>query len=94
VTTGHPVPASVSGTLELVTELHVLIPDEIAERLAERAEREHTTPEQLASDAVRSYVGPPPRTGVRPLGFIGLGHSGRSDLSERVKEIRQASFEA
>jgi len=77
-----------------VTELHVRIPDDVAERLAARAEREHTTPEELASDAVRSYVGTLPRPGVRPLGFIGLGHSGRSDLSERVKEIRQASFEA
>jgi len=80
------------GRIDFVTELHVQIPDDVAERLARRAEREHTTPEQLASDAVRSYVGPPPGSPRRPLGFIGLGQSGRSDVSERAEEILRAEL--
>lgn len=83
-----------NGILEDVTELRVLIPDDLAERLAERAEREHTTSEQLVTDAVAILVGPAEQPAPRTLGFIGLGHSGKGDLSERVKEIRQASFGA
>jgi hypothetical protein len=86
--------ASVHGSLQFVTELHVQVSDDVAERLAERAQREHTTPERLASDAVRFYVEATSHPELRALGFIGLGRSGRNDLSERVKELRQASFEA
>jgi len=71
----------------------VRIPDELAEHLTERAEREHTTAEQLATEAVRAFVRPATTTDGG-LGFIGMGHSGRGDLSERVKEIRQTSFGA
>jgi len=60
---------------------------EVAERLAERARREHTTPEELATEAVRSYVGVTGISMLRRLGFVGLGHSGRSDISERAEEI-------
>jgi hypothetical protein len=74
-----------------VTELRVVVDDEIAERLVERAQREHTTPEQLAGEAVRSYLGPAAVTSRR-LRFVGLGHSGRSDISERAEEILNEHF--
>jgi hypothetical protein len=90
----HPVPASVGGNLDVVTELHVRIPDDVAERLAERAEREHTTSEQLASDAVATLVGPAPQPTPHKFGFIALGDSGRSDISERAEEILRSDFGA
>jgi hypothetical protein len=77
-----------------MTELRVVVPDEIAERLAERAQREHTTPEELATEAVRSYLG---QAAVSERGrprFIGLGHSGRSDISEKAEDILRADFGA
>jgi len=74
-----------------VTELRVEVPDEIAERLLQRAEREHTTPEALAGEALRSYLGPAPAT-TRRLRFVGIGHSGRSDISERAEEILSEHF--
>ena len=75
--------------------IRVEIPEEVAERLAERALKEHVSPEELASEAVRSYVGPVVSSNEhRVLGFIGLGHSGRSDISERAEEILRADFGA
>ena len=90
----HPVPARPSGNVDVVTELHVRIPDDVAERLAERAEREHTTSEQLASDAVATLVGPAPQPAPHKFGFIALGDSGRSDISERAEEILRSDFGA
>ena len=78
----------------VVTQLTVVVPDEVAERLVERAVKEHTTPKQLASEAVQSYIGPPVKPGGHRLSFVGLGRSGRSDLSERVEEILRAEFGA
>jgi hypothetical protein len=77
-----------------VTELRVVVPDEIAERLAERAQREHTTPEELAIEAVRSYIGPAAVSEGDRARFIGLGHSGRSDISEKAEDILRAEFGA
>ena len=77
-----------------MTELRVVVSNEVAERLAERARREHTTPEELATEAVRSYVGVTGISMLRRLGFVGLGHSGRSDISERAEEILRADFGA
>ena len=77
-----------------MVELRVVVSDEVAEHLAERARQEHTTPEQLASRAVRSLLGSagtPDRDGPR---FIALGSSGRSDISERTEEILRADFGA
>jgi hypothetical protein len=71
-------------TLGTVNVIRVEIPVEVAERLAERALKEHVSPEELASEAVCSFVGPVVSSKERrALGFIGLGHSGRSDISER-----------
>jgi hypothetical protein len=65
--------------------IRVEIPEDVAERLAQRALEEHESPEELASKAVRSYVGPVVGSKERRVfGFIGLGQSGRSDISERA----------
>ena len=82
-------------TMGDMSVIRVEIPEEVAERLAERALKEHVSPEELASEAVRSYVGPAVgSTEPRYLGFIGIGHSGRSDISERAEEILRADFGA
>ena len=78
-----------------MVELRVVVSDEIAEHLAERAREEHTTPEQLASQAVRTFLGPGTASASGRLPrFIGLGRSGRSDISERAEEILRADFGA
>jgi len=74
-----------------MTELRVVVPDDVAERLTERAQQQHTTPEALAGEAVVSYLGPAPST-PRRISFIGIGHSGRSDVSERAEEILNEHF--
>lgn len=85
---------SALGYSECVTELRVSIPDDVSERLTERAEAERTTPEQIARDAVLSYVGGPPAPASRRLDFIGIGSSGRSDISECAEEILRAELGA
>jgi hypothetical protein len=77
-----------------MAELRVLVSDETAEHLAERARKEHTTPEQLASRALQSYLGPNVSADEGTPGFIGLGSSGRDDISERAEEILRADFGA
>jgi hypothetical protein len=77
-----------------MVELRVIVTDETAEHLAERARKEHTTPEQIASRAVSSFLGPPAATAHGQPGFVGLGQSGRSDISERSEEILRADFGA
>ena len=56
---------------------------------SEAAERGMST-EDIAAEVLAGHSPVSKATGE--LAFIGMGHSGRGDLSERVKEIRQASF--
>jgi hypothetical protein len=78
-----------------MVELRVLVSDETAEQLAERARQEHTTPERLASKAVSSFVSTAPTTNNDgEPGFIALGDSGRSDVSERAEDILRADLGA
>lgn len=65
-----------------MTELRVVVPDEVAERLARRAEADGVTPEEAAAEAVGTYVGR-----RRHLAFAGALHSGRGDLAEHAEEI-------
>lgn len=74
-----------------MTELRVVVPDEIAERLASEAAERGTSAEELASEAVRNYLGPV-RAATRRPRFVGIGHSGRSDISERAEEILNEHF--
>jgi hypothetical protein len=89
-------PASLGkrATLGRMVELRVLVSDETAEHLAERARQEHTTPEQLASLAVSSFLGSSDTPDHAEPRFIGLGSSGRSDVSEQAEEILRAELGA
>jgi len=74
-----------------MTELRVTVPDEIAERLATEAAERGTSAEDVAAELLRLHVpgSSPPRRRPR---FVGRGHSGRHDLSERVEEILSAEL--
>lgn len=69
--------------LACVTRLTIEVDDKVAQRVAEAAAERGVPPEQLAGEVVAERF--PPR---RKLGFVGLGRSGRGDLSSRVKELR------
>jgi hypothetical protein len=71
-----------------VPELRVVIPDEIAERLAAEAADRGTSTEEVASEVFVLHV--PAASNQRRPRFVGKGHSGRHDLSERVEEILSA----
>ena len=77
-----------------MVELRVVVSDELAEQLAERARQEHTTPEQLASRAVESAYAHDGGSEHGEPGFVALGTSGRSDVSERSEEILRAELGA
>jgi hypothetical protein len=64
--------------------LVVRLPEELSRRLEELAAERGVNPEQIAVEAIEAQV--PAR---RRLSFIGMGHSGRGDLSERVNELRR-----
>ncbi len=64
-----------------MTQLHVDLPAEVSERVANEAARRGVAPEELVVEVVAQRFSPP-----RPLGIIGLGTSGRSDISEHVDE--------
>lgn len=72
------------GRLAAVTELRVVVPDEVAARLAQEASERGTSAEDVVSELVVAHVPAPDR---RRPSFIGALRSDRSDLSERVKEI-------
>lgn len=92
---GLSVPAA---TLEAMTELHVHVPDDVAGRLAAAAAERGTSTEDVAADVLTQHAPPTQpassRTTGHRLSFIGLGASGRSDLSERTEEILRAEFGA
>ena len=68
-----------------MTELRVVVPDEIAERLASEAAERGTSAEDVAAEVLRTHV---QVAGERPLPpWVGAVHSGRDDLSERHEEI-------
>jgi hypothetical protein len=64
--------------------LVVRLPEELARRVEEVAAERGVDPEQLVVEAVEAQI--PTR---RRLSFIGMGHSGRGDMFERVKELRR-----
>lgn len=77
-----------------MVELRVVVSDELAGQLAERARQERTTPEQLASRAVASLYGHNGGNEHGEPGFVALGASGRSDISEGSEEILRAELGA
>lgn len=65
----------------MVTQLHVDLPPEVSERVADDAARCRVAPDELVIEVIAQRFSPP-----RPLGIVGLGASGRSDISEHVDE--------
>lgn len=63
------------------------LPEELAARLEVVAAERGLSPEALAVEAIEARY-PPKR---RPS-FIGIGRSGRSDISDSYKEIRRGAF--
>ncbi len=70
-------------------KLQITVPDDIAERIAIEAERRGMSSEDVVAELLGSHL---PDNETTELGFIEIGHSGRNDLSEKVKEIRRADF--
>lgn len=71
-----------------MTRITIEVPDDVAERMSAAAAERGVPTEELLGQVVAEQF--PPR---RKLGFIGLGHSGRSDLSKNVKELRRGAAE-
>ena len=66
----------------------VKLPDELDARLRHEAERLGTTVSDVTRQAIEAHLG---RTGGRRrLLAAAAGHSGRSDVSERIEEILAA----
>jgi hypothetical protein len=66
---------------DVVPQLHIDLPETVSERVTQEATRRGVDPVDLVTEAVTTYLGGRPK-----LGIIGLGASGRSDISERVDE--------
>ena len=74
-----------SGTLDRVTQFTVSVPDDVADRVSAAARDRGVSPDEIAREAFEAYLpGGPAR---RKLSFVGIGHSGRGDLSERAEDI-------
>jgi len=63
------------------------LPEEVAARLDERAKHDYTTPEEVASEAVRNFL-----ELRRDLPFASLGASGTHDTAARAEEILAEGF--
>jgi hypothetical protein len=69
-----------------MTELRVVVPDEIAKRLATEGAQRGTSAEDVAAEVLRLHVPEPPR-GERP-GFIGIARAKPGALSVAEAERR------
>jgi len=78
-----------------MSQVHLEIPAELAERLHEAAAQRGLTEDEIASEVLSAHLPPvmtEPESLPRRLGFVSLGASGRSDISERHEEILRAEF--
>ena len=66
----------------------VKIPDALDALLRHEAERRGTTISEISREALEAYLGGPSTR--RRLGAAAAGHSGRSDVSERIEGILAA----
>lgn len=71
--------------LAYVKRTTLKIPDALDARLRHEAQRRGVTISEVNRDALEAYlVG---KSGHRRLGAAGAGHSGSTDVSERIEEI-------
>ncbi|MGH9149291.1 MAG: hypothetical protein ACRD0F_03025 [Acidimicrobiales bacterium] len=71
-----------------MTKLTIELDDEVARRVLDAAAERGLGAEAVAAEAVSERFAP-----RRRLGFIGMGHSGRADLSGRVRQLRRETAE-
>ena len=64
-----------------MSKLRVDLPNGVSQRVADEAARRGVAPEELVVEVVAQRFSTP-----RPLGIVGLGVRGRSDISEHVDE--------
>jgi hypothetical protein len=69
-----------------VTELRVVVTEEIAARLASEAAQRGTSAEDVAADVLRMHLPPPPRKGR--FAFIGIARAKPGSLSVAEAERR------
>jgi predicted transcriptional regulator len=67
----------------------VKLPDELDARLRHEAERRQTTVSAITREAIETLLGQG-QAGRRRLMAARAGHSGGSDVSERIEEILRA----
>lgn len=80
--------ANVRRMLTYVKRTTVKIPDALDARLRHEAARRNVTISDVSREALEMYLG---TTGSRRrLNAAAAGHSGRSDVSERIEEILAA----
>jgi hypothetical protein len=70
-----------------MTELRVVVPDEVAQALAEEAAQKGSTTEDLAAEVLVLHVPQRPDDG---LGFIGLPHARPGFSARRCEELLEA----
>jgi hypothetical protein len=70
-----------------VTELRVVVPDEIAKRLAAEGAARGISAEDMAAEVLAEHVPEPKR-----LRLIALGHSAHHDTAARSEEILLERF--
>jgi hypothetical protein len=79
------------GMLAYMKRTTVKIPEALDARLRHEAERRGVTISDVSREALEAYlVGPP---GRRRLGAAKAGHSGHTDISERIEEILAAEVQ-
>jgi hypothetical protein len=74
-----------------MTEITLRADDQLVSELQAIAKRESATIEEIAHEALDSYVRAHRQAGPGRYSFIGIGHSGQHDLSSRADEILDAS---
>ncbi len=78
-----------------MSQVHLELPVELAKRLHEAAAQRGLTEDEVAFEVLSAHLPPVPdesSTLPRRLGFVSLGASGRSDISEKAEEILRAEF--
>jgi hypothetical protein len=74
-----------------VTELRVVVPDQVAERLASEAKDRGTSAEDVAAEVLTLHF-PAPAGRPRIPSWVGAMHSARHDLSEHHEEVLKSEL--
>ena len=69
-----------------MTSITITADENLVEALKTIAEQKATTVEVVAREALTNYVHSQP-TRAHPYSFIGIGHSGKKNLSTQVEKI-------